>query len=380
MQLLVIFLFYSSVLVSQNYAGTTCTVTKIIHLKQDPEKCSALDLNTYLDDDLATDPNLFDFIKNIGVYDTFLLRGSNLRSLTNLDVIKLRDGSQVIITENKDLRKIPKFDWKAGDKVLFTVAENHNLDTTELLKAIKAKKVKGARVQRPFACGDRRRKSEHCRIIEGILVLEDPRNLNLPKLEEVYGRVILSGSNLEKLPHMPKLKKIEWMDNKKLPAITIENNPNLKSIAELANIENIVLGRGRMNVVIRNNPKLCIEPENMQKSFVKKYAAHVRECGSHPSLRRSNFKQAAFHDTPGPLNSDTNQNNIFTTKQMRSRKPVIITTLEFQAISIKHRAVSSTSSSPGKSGKGVRRSVDVYNYRCTTFTLCHANLTRTHRW
>ncbi|RCN48964.1 receptor L domain protein [Ancylostoma caninum] len=105
-------------------------------------------------------------------------------------------------------------------------------------------------------------------------------NRNLPNLEEVYGSVVLSRSDLERLPHMPKLKKIQYDEHFESPVITIEDNPNLKSIAELAKVEDIVLGSGDTIVVIRNNSKLCIEPEIMQTSFVEKYAGHILECGT----------------------------------------------------------------------------------------------------
>ncbi|RCN48965.1 hypothetical protein ANCCAN_04947 [Ancylostoma caninum] len=131
-------------------AGTTCTVIRVKDLEQNPDKCSVLNLNTYLDDDLANDPKLYDFIKNIGEYSTFLLRGSDLQKITDLDVIKLHDGSHVSITENTHLEKLPKFEWKLGDKVFFTVTDNHKLDTTELLKKLRATKIKDANVQRPF--------------------------------------------------------------------------------------------------------------------------------------------------------------------------------------------------------------------------------------
>ncbi|EYC22805.1 hypothetical protein Y032_0016g2960 [Ancylostoma ceylanicum] len=150
MTLLVTGLLYSAALIIENCAGTTCTVTNISHLEQDPTKCSVLHLNTYLDQRIVGEDNFYDFIKNIGEYETFMLRGSYLRNFTVLDTIKLHNGAQVSITENGLLEKLPKFEWNSGDTVRFTVAENHNLDTTELLKQVKARKVKGARVQRPF--------------------------------------------------------------------------------------------------------------------------------------------------------------------------------------------------------------------------------------
>ncbi|EYC22800.1 hypothetical protein Y032_0016g2958 [Ancylostoma ceylanicum] len=140
------------------------------------------------------------------------------------------------------------------------------------------------------ACGDLRNKSGHCRIIEGTLIPEDPRNLDLQNLEELYGRFLMSKTLMVRLPHMPKLKKIEWMGNSKFPAITIESNPNLESIAELARLQEIVLGPGHLSVEIRDNPKLCIEPEYMQTKFVKQYARHIRECGIEKGMRSSNFK------------------------------------------------------------------------------------------
>ncbi|EYC22814.1 hypothetical protein Y032_0016g2966 [Ancylostoma ceylanicum] len=73
--------------------------------------------------------------------------------------------------------------------------------------------------------------------------------------------------------------KVEWMGNTKFPAITIENNPNLKSIAEIVHLQNIVLGRGNLSVEIHDNPKLCIETEYMETKFVKRYANHIEECG-----------------------------------------------------------------------------------------------------
>ncbi|KIH46506.1 receptor L domain protein, partial [Ancylostoma duodenale] len=155
------------------------------------------------------------------------------------------------------------------------------------------KKLLKTNINRLFdACSDRRTESEHCRIIEGILVLGDPRNRNLPNLEEVYGSVILSRSELERLPHMPKLKKIQYEEHFESPVITIVDNPNLKSIAELAKVEDIVLGSWEPSVVIRNNSKLCIEPEIMQTSFVNKYASHIMECGSKGGSRDPNSENS----------------------------------------------------------------------------------------
>ncbi|EYB86693.1 hypothetical protein Y032_0274g1005 [Ancylostoma ceylanicum] len=150
MQLLVIGLLFSATLIIENYAGTTCIVTEVAALQQDSKKCSVLHLNTYLDQRLVKQGKFFDFIKNIGEYSMFMLRKSNLSRITDLDVIKLHHGAQVSITQNELLAKLPKFEWKRGDRITFTVADNPNLDTTKLLKDVKARKMKNAHIQLPF--------------------------------------------------------------------------------------------------------------------------------------------------------------------------------------------------------------------------------------
>ncbi|KIH66259.1 receptor L domain protein [Ancylostoma duodenale] len=123
-------------------------------------------------------------------------------------------------------------------------------------------------------------KSGHCHIIEGPLYLKHRTNQDLQNLEELYGPLILTGSEMETLPKMPKLWKIELSEISEHPIISITNNSNLKSIAELTHVENIVVGAGNHDVVIRDNPKLCIETEHMQTKFVMRYANHISECGA----------------------------------------------------------------------------------------------------
>ncbi|RCN48962.1 hypothetical protein ANCCAN_04944 [Ancylostoma caninum] len=125
-------------------------VHHVQHLERNASECTVLNLNTYLDHDIVRSDKFFDFIKNIGEYNWFMLRGSDLRKFTDLNVIKVHDGAHVSIIENTHLEKLPKFEWEDGAKVVFTVVENHNLDTTELLEEIKARKLEGSRVQRPF--------------------------------------------------------------------------------------------------------------------------------------------------------------------------------------------------------------------------------------
>ncbi|KAL6737933.1 hypothetical protein Aduo_011535 [Ancylostoma duodenale] len=149
MQLQVIGVFYSAMLVIGNLAET-CKVDHVKDLERNASECTALDLNTYLDHDIVRSDKLFDFIRNIGEYDRFLLRGSDLRKFTDLSVIKLHERAHVSITENTHLEKLPKFEWKDGAGVMFTVFENHNLDTSELFEEIKARKPEGSKVQRPF--------------------------------------------------------------------------------------------------------------------------------------------------------------------------------------------------------------------------------------
>ncbi|RCN40338.1 hypothetical protein ANCCAN_13724, partial [Ancylostoma caninum] len=127
----------------------TCYVHSVKDLERNASECTALDLNTYLDHDIVRSDKFFDFIKNIGEYVLFMLARSDLRKFTDLSVIKLRDGASVSI-ENTDLEKLPKFEWEDGAKVTFIIVDNHNLDTSELLEQIKARKLEGSTVQRPF--------------------------------------------------------------------------------------------------------------------------------------------------------------------------------------------------------------------------------------
>ncbi|VDM70379.1 unnamed protein product [Strongylus vulgaris] len=129
------------------------------------------------------------------------------------------------------------------------------------------------------ACSDTRTQTATCKLVEGPLVLGDPINDDMRNLEEVYGRVIVRKTTLEKLPAMPKLKKIEWKEESSKPAIEITDNANLKSIAELIKVENVVLGPDNKAAQIERNPLLCIEQENANLPFVKKYASHVKLCG-----------------------------------------------------------------------------------------------------
>ncbi|ETN83600.1 receptor L domain protein [Necator americanus] len=128
------------------------------------------------------------------------------------------------------------------------------------------------------ACGDTREKSSECRVIEGTLIIGDPRNEDLRKLEEVYGRIVASKTNLTELPEMPRLRKVEWKGKSKHPAIFIKHNYNLKSIQSLSRIKNIVVEEGSKAVEIENNPLLCIEPEIIESQFVKKYAKGIKMC------------------------------------------------------------------------------------------------------
>ncbi|RCN48961.1 hypothetical protein ANCCAN_04943 [Ancylostoma caninum] len=97
---------------------------------------------------------------------------------------------------------------------------------------------------------------------------------------------------METLPKMPKLWKIEHMESSQYPVINIKNNSNLKSIAELTHVENIVVGPGNRGVEIRDNPKLCIETEYMHTKFVMQYANHIKECGA-PTREVSNSNEGA---------------------------------------------------------------------------------------
>ncbi|KIH46537.1 hypothetical protein ANCDUO_23410 [Ancylostoma duodenale] len=140
------------------------------------------------------------------------------------------------------------------------------------------------------ACGDRRTSSGYCHIIEGALVLNrdvDARNQDLLNLEELYGPLIMTNSEMETLPKMPRLWRIELTESSQYPVIDIRNNSNLKSIAELTHVENIVVGPGNRGVEIRDNPKLCIEAEYMYTKFVMQYAKHIRKCGA-PTREVSN--------------------------------------------------------------------------------------------
>ncbi|RCN40339.1 receptor L domain protein [Ancylostoma caninum] len=130
------------------------------------------------------------------------------------------------------------------------------------------------------ACSDATSESGHCHIIEGALYLKHRRDEDLLNLEELYGPLILTNSEMETLPKMPKLRKIELVETSEDPVINITNNSNLKSIAELIHVENIVVGGGNHGVEIRDNPKLCIETKYMQTKFVMQYANHIRECGA----------------------------------------------------------------------------------------------------
>ncbi|KAL6734590.1 hypothetical protein Aduo_005116 [Ancylostoma duodenale] len=127
----------------------TCIVHNVKDLERNASECTVLDLNTYLDNSIVRSDKFFDFIKNIGEYDWFMLRGCDLSKFTDLSVIKLHDGAHVSI-ENTQLEKLPKFEWEDGAKVTFTIVDNHKLDTTELLEEIKARKLEGSRVQRPL--------------------------------------------------------------------------------------------------------------------------------------------------------------------------------------------------------------------------------------
>ncbi|KAK6751434.1 hypothetical protein RB195_003054 [Necator americanus] len=249
MRFLVVGIFAAASFISKNHAQKVCTVTQLEHLDR-PRECSVLHLNTYLEGRLSRHPKLYDYIKNIGEYRLFMLRNSTLQKLSERDVIKLRSGAVVNIVNNQNLRTLPNFKWEDGAEVEFTISNNVNLDTTNLLNLLKSKHMSTSGVQRPFSCGDTREKSSECRVIEGTLIIGDPRNEDLRKLEEVYGRIVASKTNLTELPEMP------------------------------SRIKNIVVEEGSKAVEIENNPLLCIEPEIIESQFVKKYAKGIKMCGN----------------------------------------------------------------------------------------------------
>ncbi|RCN48966.1 hypothetical protein ANCCAN_04948, partial [Ancylostoma caninum] len=142
------------------------------------------------------------------------------------------------------------------------------------------------------ACGDTRYHSKNCRVIEGILAFDDPKNVELPKLEELYGQMYLVKSKLAYLPDMPLLRKFEWRRTKEQPyAIKIVNNSQLQSIAPLTKINEFVFEPEDNAVLIEGNPALCIGPKEAGTEFVKKYASNVVACGD-LARARGNAEQA----------------------------------------------------------------------------------------
>ncbi|KIH58273.1 hypothetical protein ANCDUO_11523 [Ancylostoma duodenale] len=130
------------------------------------------------------------------------------------------------------------------------------------------------------ACGETRYHSKNCRVIEGILALNDPKNEELPILEELYGQIHLVNTKRAYLPDMPLLRKVEWRKTEiERYAIEIVNNTQLQSIAPLTKIKEFVFEPADKAVLIEGNPALCITPKEAGTEFVKKYASHILACG-----------------------------------------------------------------------------------------------------
>ncbi|CAJ0589695.1 unnamed protein product [Cylicocyclus nassatus] len=262
------------------WADTVCYVRHPVDLAN-KTNCDVLNLDTYKNDSLPVDPRLFDYISKFKVYEKFMLRHSELEKFTDQDEIRLKPGTILSITENFKLLKLPKFVWDDGARIFITIKDNHKLDTTEIREMLESKHIGNADVQHPFACGFTRKSSSQCKIIEGTLTIGDSINDNLDNLEEIYGQIEVHNYPRATLPAMPKLRKLEWTkEGSKDAAIKIYDNDQLTSIAELFKLDNIVLGSTNKAIMIKNNSLLCIEPENVDRPFVKKYAQNVRICGS----------------------------------------------------------------------------------------------------
>ncbi|CAJ0589696.1 unnamed protein product [Cylicocyclus nassatus] len=283
-------------LLIEAWADTVCYVRQPVDLTN-KTNCDVLNLDTYANDSLSLDSRLFDYISKFKVYEKFLLRHTTLEKFTAQKEIRLKPKTWLSITENSHLLELPKFVWDDDAKVSIYVKDNHKLDTTQLRKMLKSRNVDEADVQHPFACGNTRKSSSHCTVIEGALTIgnENDMNSHLDNLEEVYGQIIVHNYENATLPAMPKLKKLEWTDeDSKEPAIMIYDNPQLKSIAELFKLDNIVLGPKKKAILIKNNSLLCIEQENADRPFVKKYASNVKICASEGAHGLNSPEQAAI--------------------------------------------------------------------------------------
>ncbi|EYB86701.1 hypothetical protein Y032_0274g1009 [Ancylostoma ceylanicum] len=280
MQQLVVVIFFAKLSVQRDYNGPMCHVSHPEDLKT-PCNSTVLFMTSYQDQSIVDYPEFYDYVKDMEEYDTFHLRFYLLERFTEKEVIRLHNGSDIAIMDNDDLIHIPKFEWDEDDHFEIALANNPKLDTSELRTTLKNRNRSTANVQRPFSCGETRIISDQCRIIEGTLLLDDTRNTRMLNLEELYGRISLVNSQLESVPAMPHLRKVEYtkIENSEPYAIKIVNNTRLKSIGGLTKIEELVVVSHTKSVLIRDNPKLCIEPEDAATDFVKKYASHVMVCG-----------------------------------------------------------------------------------------------------
>ncbi|KAK6751437.1 hypothetical protein RB195_003057 [Necator americanus] len=266
-----------TVLVSACWSETICNVTSKNDIMKEPY-CKWLRLD--VPPEIPLYPNFYNFIKKIPGYDYVSVRHTNLVKLTELKTIKLKNGSTVIIMDNMLLKELPEFEWKENSIVRFYISNNPKLDTTALRTKIEEHPIDDTSyVQRPFACGSKRESSCNCRVIEDNFVIGLEKNEDVDKIEEIYGSLKIENTELEELPKMPKLRKVVQLERHGFPAIIIKDNPNLKNIEALFDVEEVSNVDMQNVVIIKNNSKLCVKPEHEDIPFVLKYGDDIERCG-----------------------------------------------------------------------------------------------------
>ncbi|RCN46347.1 receptor L domain protein [Ancylostoma caninum] len=180
---------------------------------------------------------------------------------------------------NAKLEMLPDFEWKKDDLVHFFISDNPKLDTAVLREKIGTSKVPADTfIQKPFTCGPGRTTSCGCRIIEDDVVIGLEKNEDLESVVEIDGTLKIANTSLEELPEMPKLRRI--IQKNGLPTLIIQDNPELTSIQSISYVDEVVNADPKKAVVIKNNPKLCINLEDEDAPFVLSYGDGVRRCPS----------------------------------------------------------------------------------------------------
>ncbi|CAJ0589694.1 unnamed protein product, partial [Cylicocyclus nassatus] len=192
-------------------------------------------------------------ISRIPGYVFFSLKHTNLRKITKLRNIKLKNGCAVIVIDNPFLETLPEFEWQRNETVFFFISDNPMLNTTALRSRLRKLYLTNVFVQRPFACGPLRKSSRNCSIIEDNVIIGEKKNENLEKVEEIYGYL-----------------SVNYRSD--TPTILIKDNLRLKNIDSLLELTEASNVNPLNTVLIKDNPELCVIRENQNRPFIQKYA------------------------------------------------------------------------------------------------------------